>query len=283
MKEDARTTVARNARMTGRRRFLMQAALAGMAQFLPALPVKAADTRKVVRVGAYYFPPFVAERAGPPTGITAALADLLNRSQKTFRFELVRTTPSDRYADFEAGAFDALLFEEIAWGWGDRQVVASKPYLTGGEVYVARAEPGRTQAYFSDVAKHSIAAIRGYHYGFADFEADPAKLMHRFRIWLGSSHRDNLQRVLDGASDIAVVSISYLRQQLLRHPDWQKSLLVSDKFDQRYAFTVVVRDGVTPSPAWFDKTFAELHEDKALDKLWVRYGLTQQLPEAPAK
>lgn len=243
---------------------------------LSALAVLAAGRAPVadpVRVGAYYFPPFVEDREGPVRGLAAGLLAVLNAAQIEYRFEPVRTTPAGRYADFAAGRFDLIAFEEAAWGWAGRGVAASRVFFEDAEVYVARAAPGRGQDYFGDVARRRLAALRGYHYGFAGFEGDPARLQARFDIHLDDDHGANLRRVLDGRSEVAVVPGAWLRQRLRQDPGLGSQLLVGDRPDQPYRLTILVRAGARPGVAWLDRLLDRLDADGTLGALWRRFGV----------
>lgn len=58
-------------------------------------------------------------------------------------------------------------------------------HLQDAELFVARAEPGRGQANFKSLAGKRLALIHGYHYAFADFNADPRFLAVNYQADLG--------------------------------------------------------------------------------------------------
>jgi polar amino acid transport system substrate-binding protein len=202
--------------------------------------------REVVRVGGYKFAPFVEmASADKPAGLTLDMIKALNQFQNRFDFQFVLTSPARRYKDFEDGKFDLMFFESPDWGWRERKapVDASEVFLDGGEVYVAQARPGRGQGYFDDLATRRMVGILGYHYGFAGFEADPAALAKRFRVALVNDNAASIEMVLKDRGDVAVVTDSYLKRYLRAHPDLEARLLVSDRYDQRYAHRVLLRQG----------------------------------------
>ena len=225
----------------------------------------------VVRVGGYVFPPFLEEKEGG--GHAGAAVDLiaeLNRLQDRWRFELVPKTAAGRYDDFRAGRFDMVLFENAAWGWAGMDVVASRIYLSGGEVYVAKRELGRDERYFSTLRGKRISAIRGYHYGFADSDADPAHLAERFFIRLSDSHRSNIEDVVEGRADVSVVTRSYLARFLKERPELREELLVSRRLDQAYNHTILVRRGLPISRAEVNGLLDRIEESGFLGRLRER-------------
>ena len=132
-----------------------------------------------VNVGVYPFLPFV----DPSGGLTADLVHAMNAFQKDYQFQLVSTSANRRYRDMADGSFNVMFFENIKWGWDPKSVSATKVFLHGdGEVYVARSEPARGQEYFQTLQDKHLLATTGYHYGFANFEADPAILAQKYKI-----------------------------------------------------------------------------------------------------
>ncbi|RMF16464.1 MAG: amino acid ABC transporter substrate-binding protein, partial [Gammaproteobacteria bacterium] len=153
--------------------------------------------REVVRVGGYSFPPYVSRIADNRVeGISGQLLVALNQVQNQYTFRFVPTSSKRRYRDFEQGRFDLMLFESPQWGWQGKPVRASRIFLTGGEVYVARRAPARDQRFFDSLDDKRIVAILGYHYGFANFVADEEVLHSRFDILLSTSHMGSLRAVL---------------------------------------------------------------------------------------
>ena len=237
--------------------------------------VAAAQTE--VRVGGYAFPPFVDDSA-PEGGVTPALIGALNDLDSAVRFTFVETSPARRYRDFEAGAFDVMFLEMAAWGWRDRdfEVTATRTFLKGGEVYVARAEDAQSQAYFDDFADKRIAAVPGYHYGFADFNADPDYLRANFDIDLSSDHRTNLKKLLRGRVDVAVVTKSFLELYLKENPEVEGQLRVSDKLDQAYRLGALVGPNAPIDAARLNALIARLEDQGAIADTLAPFGIADQ-------
>lgn len=231
---------------------------------------------RAVNVGGYIFPPFVEKYDnGEYGGLALEMIALMNRSQEHYEFRFVPTSPKRRYKDFEEDRYDMILFESIRWGWEGRNVASSRVYLDGGEVYIARTEGGRDQRFFDDLEDKSLAVFLGYHYGFADFNADTDFLKRRFNATATLSHDDNIRLVLSGRVDIAVITQSFLKRYLKRHPDAAARLLISEKLDQPYRHTVLVRKGVRPDVTEINRLLTAMEESGELSALWRKHGIVE--------
>lgn len=226
-----------------------------------------------VRVGAYPFLPFV-DRS---SGLTLDLMQAMNAFQKDYRFEWVSTSANRRYRDMASGAFSVMLFENIKWGWDAQEVDASRVFLRGdGEVYVARSAPGRGQSYFQTLEDKEILGVLGYHYGFADFEADQTALAKKFRVTFSADNAVSLRNLRAGYGDVAVITKSYLLRYLVTHPEAKSQLLISDRMDQAYAHTAVVKKGSKPTVQEINALLTRMEAAGVLKKLWARYGMVAE-------
>lgn len=229
-----------------------------------------AGSTELVKVGAYPFLPFV-DKSG---GLTADLLQAMNTFQTDYRFQLVNTSPNRRYRDMADGTFNVIFFENIKWGWDARLVDASKVFLQGdGEVYVALKQPGRGQEYFKTLEDKHILGVTGYHYGFADFEADPSVLAHKFHMTFSPDNEVSLRNLLAERGDVAVITKSYLNSYQAKDPQALSKLLVSDRLDQIYAHTVLVKKGSKPTAQDIEALLDKMEAAGVLKKLWARYGL----------
>ena len=235
-----------------------------------------ASAREVVKVGGYEFGPFVdLNAAGEPGGLTLALIDALNRYQDRFDFQFVLTSPNRRYKDFEDRKFDVIFFESPDWGWSAKTlpVDASQVFLDGGERYIALAGPGRDQDYFANLTDKRMVGILGYHYGFAGYQSDPAVLAKTFHMILVNDNAASIQMILKDRGDMAVVTESYLRRYLKAHPGTAGKLLVSDRYDQRYAHRALVRRDSALTIAELDRLLTAMGKDQTLARLWRDFGI----------
>jgi len=236
-----------------------------------------ARDRHVVTVGGYEFPPYVElDRAGgSPQGLTIDLLKLLNESQDKWDFQFFLTSPPRRYRDFAGGAFGMIAFESPDWGWttSGQRFEASKVFFEDSEVYVARKAEGRGQAYFDDFSGKRMAGILGYHYGFADFNADSAVLKDKFAMMLVTDHAASIEVVLRDRADVAVVTKSYLLRYLSRNAAARDQLLVSDKVDQIYRLQILTKPGEGPGSAELNRLLEALEADGRLPALFDKAGV----------
>ncbi|MBB6479647.1 substrate-binding periplasmic protein [Spirochaeta isovalerica] len=228
----------------------------------------------VVNVGGYIFPPFVVEESNEVyTGLTIDLIRELNRLQDKYTFRFVETTSKRRYEHLLQGRFDIMFFEEDSWGWTDYPVSFSRSFLKGGEVFIARAEPGRDQIYFENISDKTIAVILGYHYGFVDFNSDEAYMNSLFHLQFSRDHRINIEKVLQGVADLSIVTQTYLKTLLKEEPELGNRLLVSVRYDQKYDHTVLVRTGSPVSVIEINSLLDELIQKNILSRVLSKYGI----------
>lgn len=231
---------------------------------------------ELVRVGGYDFPPFVEmEAGGAAKGLTVDMIDALNKAQSQYEFRFVPTSARRRYADVGAGLFDLIFFESPEWEWTAKGAAVdfSNVFLQGGEVYIAPAKPGRGQEWFSDLRGKRLVGILGYHYGFANYVADPDVLGKDWGMKLVNNHRSSIEMVLADRMDVGVVTDSYLWAYLARNPAAQERLLISDRFDQRYHHRVLVRRGGAIDVDSINRLLAGLEKDGTLGRLWKAAGV----------
>jgi len=249
-----------------------------IAQPAAAQSAEDAATRTVVQVGGYPFPPFVDSNA-PTGGVTRALIQEMNAVQDRYTFRFRLTSARRRYRDFRRGDIDMMLFEMPSWGWIERDIALKvvRPFLTGGEIYVARAEDADEPEYFQNLERHTIAGHIGYHYRFADMEAEPDRLRQRFDIRLTGSHRKNIRKVLDREADVAVVTESFLRMFLRQHPKLSQRVRIANRPDQRYRMGAIIRPEAPVTAEAVRKILKKLHDRDRLSFVLARFGMADQL------
>ncbi|SMH59426.1 substrate-binding periplasmic protein [Azospirillum agricola] len=244
---------------------------AALLSVMPALIAHPAQAATLVKVGAYEFPPYVTD-SGP--SLTRDLLDLLNAAQDDWRFELVPTSPQRRYEDLEQGRFDAIAFESLAWGWKGRPVDATRVFLRDAEVFVAKAGPGIDQSIFDSLEGKTILGRLGYHYAFANFDSDPKTLEQRHHTRVTVTHEGNVRNVVAGRATFAIVTRSFLNQFLKGEPDLARRILVSERTDQIYEHTILVRRGGPVTVEALNALLDRLEADGRLGALWTRNGIT---------
>jgi len=227
-----------------------------------------------VNVGGYIFPPFVEQDdKGNVYGMTLDLIDALNKVQNEYRFSFVLTSSRRRYLAFEQGEFDALFFESALWGWQDTHIEATEVFLKGGEVFIALASNAKTQDYFNSIKNKSIAAMLGYHYSFAGFNSDPDFLRSTFDIQLSTDEKLNIQLVLLGRMDLAIVTKLYLDKFIIDNPSAKSKLLISQKMDQKYKHTILIKKSSNLNIAKMKRLLDKLIQTGEYSKLLQKYGI----------
>lgn len=238
---------------------------------LAMLPTHAAQ---LVRVGAAHFPPYtVRPESGIDTGLLPQLVEALNASQSDYRFVLVPTSIPRRFGDFQQGRVDMAIFENPAWGWRDIPHTAVDMGLEDAEIFVAQRLPDRDQHYFADLTGKRLALFSGYHYAFADFNADPQYIAKHYNATMTYSHDSNLLMVLRGRADIALVTRSYLSDYFLRNEKVANELLVSQRIDQIYHHYAILRPAAPISGEAFGKLLQGLRDNGQMQEIFAPYKI----------
>lgn len=248
---------------------------------LSCLAAQSGLAAQLVKVGAYNYPPYVIQaESEQPQGLLPDLLAALNQQQSDYHFELVPTSVTRRYRDFQNARFDIILFESPAWGWQNIALNTLDLQVEDADIYVAKAEPGRDQAYFEQIKGKRLALYSGYHYGFANFNADPEYLTREYNAMLNYSHESNLLMVQRGRADITVVTRSYLYSFQQMFPEQRAQLLVSRKVDQIYHHETLLRPQAPITSTALGALLQQLRSQGQLNKLFSRYQLSQPAPIA---
>jgi ABC-type amino acid transport substrate-binding protein len=245
---------------------------------LAALCMVPSQAAQLVRVGAAHFPPYtVRPESGADTGLLPQLVEALNALQSDYQFELVPTSIPRRFGDFKQGRVDMAIFENPDWGWKDIPHTTVDMGLEDAEIFVAQCQPDgqpvRQQNYFADLAGKRLALFSGYHYEFANFNADPKFLAQNYNATLTYSHDSNLLMVLRGRADVALVTRSYLSDYLLRNEKVADQLLVSQRIDQVYHHYAILSPAAPISGEAFGKLLQGLRDNGQMLKIFDPYKI----------
>lgn len=241
---------------------------------LAALWVLPAQSAQLVRVGAAHFPPYtIRPENGADTGLLPQLIEALNRSQSDYQFVLVPTSIPRRFGDFKQGRIDMAIFENPEWGWKDIPHDDVDMGLEDAEIFVAQREDGRQQNYFSSLSGKRLALFSGYHYEFANFNADPKYLAHNYNATLTYSHDSNLLMVARGRADIALVTRSYLSDFMVRNADTATQFLVSERIDQIYHHYALLRPKAPITGPAFAALLKRLRDNGEMLKIFEPYRI----------
>lgn len=241
------------------------------AVLLVSAPVVASQT---VQVAGAHFPPYVVKpESAEASGLLLEMLAALNELQTDYRFVVRPTAIPRRFRDFQEGRIDLVVFENPDWGWQGIPGARIDMGLEDAEIFVAKAEPGRSQHYFAKLAGKRLALYNGYHYGFADFNPDPEFLQREFDAKLTYSHDSNLLMLLRERADIALVTRSYFNAYLEQNPKLAGSFLASERLDQSYHHYAVLRPGAPISAAQFSALMDKLRSGGQLQQIFGRYGV----------
>jgi polar amino acid transport system substrate-binding protein len=246
-----------------------QAVLLSLAGFSMLVLSAMGHAREEIKVGLYHFPPFSITKGEQVGGLAIEMLAVMNARQDKFEFIPVATSPSTRHKVLSLGRCDISMFEELEWGWENYDVDITEPFLDGEEVYIALAKPGRDQSYFDSFDNKTMVGVKGYHYRFADFNSNQEYLQNTFNMQLTPSNLGSIKMVLQGErGDIAVVTRSFLRQYMNDHPEQKNLILISDKIDQTYHLSAVLRKGIALDIATLNGLLKTLNEDGSFAPLW---------------
>ncbi|MNP33723.1 Bacterial extracellular solute-binding protein, family 3 [compost metagenome] len=187
---------------------------------------------------------------------------------------LVPTSIPRRFRDFEQGRIDMAIFENPAWDWKAIDHEAVDLGLEDAEIFVARNVDGRDQDYFTELSDKRLALFSGYHYAFANFNADPKYLVANYSSTLTYSHDSNLLMVQRGRADIALVTRSYLSDYLVRNPGSAGDLLASQRVDQVYHHYALLRPRAPISALEFGEFMQRLRGNGELQRIFQPYQIT---------
>ncbi|MFT7008278.1 MAG: polar amino acid transport system substrate-binding protein [Colwellia sp.] len=226
----------------------------------------------VVKVGIYDFPPyaFIGDKT---TGITVQMIAAMNKFQNKYEFVAVPTTAKRRYRDFDHKKFDMMIFESTKWGWQNYPLAVSNAFVTGADVYVTQAKLSRGQDFFSDVKNKAIVGVLGYHYQFANFPDRQDYLKKNFKLLQTNNQKKVLELILNDRAEIGILPKEYLRYHFSNSPADEAKLLISDKFDQIYQHTILVRKDHKISINYINKLLSQMKKNGILKPLWGKYGL----------
>lgn len=239
-----------------------------------ALMAEQVAAAQVVHIGAAHFPPYtIRPERGVDTGLLPELVTALNALQKDYQFVLVPTSIPRRFRDFEQGRIDMAIFENPDWGWQDIPHETVDMQLEDAEVFASRRVDGRGQGYFDELHGKRLALFSGYHYAFAQFNADPKYLSENFNATLTYSHDSNLLMILRDRADIALVTRSYVMDFMAHNKEEAKQLLVSERIDQTYRHFALLRPQAPISAAQFDALLQRLRDNGKMLKIFQPFRI----------
>ncbi|WP_420549094.1 substrate-binding periplasmic protein [Curvivirga sp.] len=206
----------------------------------------------------YDFPPYYQlEEDGSYSGLGIELLRTMSELSPDFEFQIINASPRRRHMIFKDKKVDISLFDQASWGWSDMNVDHTSIYMRGGEKYITKKQNGESQeTLFDNLKDKRIAAILGYHYLFANFNADPLFLEENFEITLVSKQDQIIKMVRSRRVEIGIVTEAFLQRYLARRPFLKDKLIISDFYDQEYEFVGIRRKDAKISLSTLDRLIA---------------------------
>ncbi|HAI33109.1 MAG: hypothetical protein CMO07_13715 [Thalassospira sp.] len=253
-------------------RFLRDLVVTGVAVCLLAtlfaVTAAKAHQRIPVKVGAYEYGVVYFYDDGKPQGMVLHLIRLLNDLQDEYVFELAETSSRRRYQAVTSGEVDLVLLESAQWEWRNLDVQFSKSIVQEKDLYLTLAGPDNTDALLSDVTNYPILCVLGFHYGFADFNADPEYLRQNFDVLLRYNEQEVLDGLLAGEAPIGIVSAGFLAARFVDYPSLRESLVISDQPDAVHDLVAVLSAGSSIPLERFNQLIAKLQSTGEVERLW---------------
>jgi ABC-type amino acid transport substrate-binding protein len=221
-----------------------------------------------VRVGAYEYGVVYFFEDGEQKGFVPALITLLNGVQDDYHFELAETSSRRRYQALENGEVDLVLLESAQWDWPDYDVLFSNPIVREKDLYLALSNRADAQELLSDVTAHRMLCVLGFHYGFANYNADPEYLRDNFNVSLHYNEGEVLAGLFAGEAPIAIVSAGFLARQLVSDPRLRDRVVIADQPDAAYDLVSVLSKDSAISLDAFNALIAELLATGEVERLW---------------
>ncbi len=233
------------------------------------------NAKTLVRVGVYDFPPYVQVNGKQLSGFTSQLLAALNQTQQQYHFTPVLTTAMRRHQDFQQGLFDALFFEDADWGWNQRNIALqqSAPFASDEEVFIALLSHAQSQYWFNDLSGKTIAGILGYHYNLANYQTAPELLANQYQLVSVTDHDISIELVIKQRVDLAIVTRSFLFQYLNRRPQYRKTLIISERVDQRYQHQILLHPEHPLPINTLHQWVYELLQKPEFNQVFSEYGL----------
>ncbi|WP_162181419.1 transporter substrate-binding domain-containing protein [Thalassospira australica] len=221
-----------------------------------------------VKVGAYEYGVVYYYEDGKPGGIVPVLIQRLNDLQDDYKFELVETSSRRRYQDVTDATVDLILLESERWDWGDFDVTFSDPIVTESDLYVALDTHPDVPRLFANVTDSQMLCVLGFHYGFAQYNADPQYLRDNFDVLLRYNEKEVLEGVLAREAPIGIVSVGFLASEYAKHPGLQSRLAIADAPDATYDLVSVLGKDAPIALDQYNDLIGQLHETGEIARLW---------------
>ncbi|WGL60781.1 hypothetical protein QEJ31_04105 [Pigmentibacter sp. JX0631] len=169
--------------------------------------------------------------------------------------------------------------ESINWAWKDcigKEILKIANYK---EIYIAKNRKDINQTYFDNLKNKILVIIRGFHYGFAQFNSDEEYLLKNFKIEFTLSY-DAILKMLDlERGDIGVVPYTYITYYSKFMPTMQNNYFLSNITDSNDVLSIISKEKNKIKNQELIKLFDQLKAKGILKKIFQKYGIEETLLE----
>jgi ABC-type amino acid transport substrate-binding protein len=224
-----------------------------------------------VRVGVYESGISYFYQGEKQAGFTPDLVAALNEIQEAYRFVIRETSARRRFQDLRSGRLDVIMLESPSWDWESEAVLFSKPIVIESYLYVSRRDRVPGADWFFDVGAHSLAAVLGFNYGFAQMDDDPETLHRNFNIALLYNEEEVLESILRGDSEIGVISAGYLSRRFSDKPALSEEIIIGPKRDSAFGLGAVISHSATIDLEAFEGLIDLLRRSGMIERQWQHW------------
>ncbi len=216
-------------------------------------------------------PPMVIEKSAK-RGLVFDVVDALNSMQGEFRFQ-VDDYPAERLmVSYDEMDVHIIAYSDAKWGWGDRGARPSLNLTNGRDLFFTLGGYERDPS-----VTEEIAAVRGFHYAFANYDSDLLSQMPN--VTLVSDEESVLRLVENKRVDKGIVSEAFLQWIALSKPEVYARLKIDfDRPDHSYNRQILVLPNSPVSVDQINDLIWKMIASGRLQSLYARYGL--HVPDA---
>ncbi|MBE7637140.1 ABC transporter substrate-binding protein [Sneathiella sp. P13V-1] len=226
-----------------------------------------ASARTQVNVGLTSVqPPFVVD-VEAKKGVIFDLLKALNDTQETYEFLPLLYPARRMLSDYKTLNIHVVAFNNVNWGWVQRGGIPSINLTNGRDLFVslAKSDPNKT-----DIT--DIGAVRGFHYAFADYDAD--KLARMQNVSLVESEADVLKLIKFNRVKKGVISEAFLGWVSISNPQLYKILKIDRANPDHTYHRQLIRLASSPiSLEEIDLLLEKMKNNGALQAVYDKYGL----------
>ena len=209
-------------------------------------------------------PPYVIDPK-ERVGLAYDMIDVLNGFQSNFQFVDVFCPPRRLLIEAKKNTVDLIAFNNTNWGWRDNNAGASISLTRGKDLFYSLKGQRNTNR------ADSIAAVRGFHYTFA--QGDPDSLFTRAEVTLVNNEPAGLQMVMRRRTKTGIASEAFLNWIKSSAPDVYERLSINPVPDQEYERHIVVFPNSPISVERLNTLLKRPVIANALERIFADYGL----------